>query len=53
MLAGVEPLVVKQFTKTNLTDTIPLTDIFPTTPILGESMQGAKAAAEEWLASLN
>jgi len=53
MLAGVEPLVVKQFTKTNLTDTIPLTDIFPTTPILGESMQRAKAAAEEWLASLN
>ncbi|HEY9643048.1 MAG TPA: SulP family inorganic anion transporter [Coleofasciculaceae cyanobacterium] len=52
MLAGVEPLVVKQFTKTSVTDTIPLTDIFPTTPVLGESMQQAQAAAEEWLATL-
>ncbi len=53
MLVGVDPLVIKQFTKTCLTDTIPLTDIFPVTPILGESMKQAQVAAEEWLASLN
>ena len=52
MLAGVEPLVIKQFTKTSITDTIPLTDIFPVTPILGESLQRAQAAAEQWLATL-
>ncbi|MFM7427527.1 MAG: SulP family inorganic anion transporter [Elainella sp.] len=51
MLAGVEPHAVQQFTKTRLTDTIPLTDIFSTTPTLGESMKRANAAAEEWLAS--
>lgn len=53
MLAGVDPVVIEQLTKTSITNTIPLTDIFPATPILGESMQRAQAAAEEWLASLN
>jgi SulP family sulfate permease len=53
MLAGVDPLVIEQLTKTSITDTIPLTDIFPATPILGESMQRAQASAEEWLAFLN
>lgn len=52
ILAGVEPHAVRQFTKTGLTDTIPLTDIFSTTPTLGESMKRANAAAEEWLESL-
>jgi SulP family sulfate permease len=49
MLAGVAPCVIKQLTKTYITDTIPLTDIFPATPILGESVQQAQAAAEAWL----
>ncbi|MDX2240819.1 MAG: SulP family inorganic anion transporter [Leptolyngbyaceae cyanobacterium bins.302] len=48
MLAGVAPNVIKQLTKTHITDTIPLTDIFSATPILGESMQQAQAAAEAW-----
>lgn len=52
MLAGVDPSVIKQLTKTRITDTIPLTDIFPATPILGESVQRAHAAAEEWLLTL-
>lgn len=52
MLAGVAPGVIKQFTKTHITDTIPLTDIFPATPILGESVQRAQVAAEEWLLTL-
>lgn len=49
MLVGVAPSVLKQLTKTHITETIPPTDIFPATPILGESMQRARAAAEEWL----
>ncbi|MDX2231569.1 MAG: SulP family inorganic anion transporter [Leptolyngbyaceae cyanobacterium bins.349] len=49
MLAGVAPAVVKQLAKTHITDTIPLTDIFPATSILGESVQQAQAAAEAWL----
>ena len=49
MLAGVNPSVIKQLTKTHVTDTIPLTDIFPVTPILGESVQYARIAAETWL----
>lgn len=49
MLAGVAPSVIKQLTKTHITDTIPLTDVFPATPVLGESMQQAQAAAEAWL----
>lgn len=52
MLAGVDPLVNKQLTKTSITDTIPPADIFPTTLILGESLQRAQAAAEEWLTTL-
>ena len=52
MLAGVAPGVIKQLTKTHITDTIPLTDIFPATPILGESVQRAQLAAEEWLLKL-
>lgn len=52
MLAGVAPSVLKQLIKTHITETIPLTDIFPATPILGESVQRARAAAEEWLIKL-
>lgn len=52
MLAGVAPSVIKQLTKTHITDTIPLMDIFPATPILGESVQRAQVAAEEWLLTL-
>jgi SulP family sulfate permease len=51
MLAGVDPIVFKQLTKTSVTNTIPPTDIFPATPILGESLQQARAAAKEWLAT--
>jgi SulP family sulfate permease len=53
MLAGVAPGVIRQLTKTGITHTIPPTDIFPATSILGESVQQAKAAAEKWLATLN
>lgn len=49
MLAGVAPGVIKQLTKTYITGTIPLTDIFPATALLGESVQQAQAAAEAWL----
>lgn len=50
MLAGVEPLVLKQLTKTSIADIIPLTDIFTATPTLGESMRQANISAEAWLA---
>lgn len=53
MLAGVAPVVIKQLTKTGVTDTILPADIFPATPVLGESLQQALAAAEEWLVTLN
>jgi SulP family sulfate permease len=53
MLAGVNPVLIKQLTKTGVTKTIPPTDIFPATPILGESVQQAQAAAEEWLVTLS
>ncbi len=52
MLAGVAPGVIKQLTKTGITHTIPPSDIFPATSILGESMQRAQAAAKEWLETL-
>lgn len=52
MLAGVAPGVLKQLTKTGVTDTIFPADIFPATPVLGESLQQAQAAAEEWLVTL-
>lgn len=52
MLAGVTPSLIKQLTKTQITQTIPLTDIFPATPILGESVQRAQVAAKEWLLTL-
>jgi SulP family sulfate permease len=51
ILAGVDPVVLKQLTKTSVIHTIPPTDIFPATSILGESFQRAQAAAEEWLAA--
>lgn len=52
MLAGVAPEVIQQLVKTGVTDTIPSTDIFPATDVFGESLQGAQADAEEWLATL-
>lgn len=48
ILAGVDPVVMKQLTKTRVSETIPPTDIFPVTNILGESLRHAQAAAEEW-----
>lgn len=53
LLAGVDPLVIKQFTQTSLIEVIPLTDIFPATATLGESLQRAQAAAEAWLATFH
>jgi sulfate permease, SulP family len=53
MLAGVDPVVIKQLTKTGIIHTIPPTDIFPASAILGESLQQAHSAAEEWLATMN
>ncbi|WP_088889644.1 hypothetical protein [Leptolyngbya ohadii] len=50
MLAGVNPIVLRQLPKTHIASVIPPIDIFPVTPILGESLQRAQAAAEEWLA---
>lgn len=52
MLAGVDPVVIQQLIKTGITNTIPPADIFPATPILGEALKQAQAAAEEWLATL-
>ncbi|HEY9659690.1 MAG TPA: SulP family inorganic anion transporter [Allocoleopsis sp.] len=52
MLAGVAPLVIRQLTQTHITNVIAPADIFPVTAILGESLQQAQAAAEEWLATL-
>lgn len=52
MLAGVAAVVAKQLMKTGVVDAIPPSDVFPATEILGESVQQAQAAAEEWLASL-
>jgi sulfate permease, SulP family len=52
MLAGVAPTVIRQLTKTGVTQTIPPSDIFPATPVLGESLQQAQTAAEAWLTTL-
>jgi SulP family sulfate permease len=52
ILAGVSPVVIKQISKTGITATIPPDDIFPATPVLGESLQRAHAAAEAWLKTL-
>ncbi|MGI0486778.1 SulP family inorganic anion transporter [Pantanalinema rosaneae CENA516] len=49
MLTGVAPAVIKQLTKTGVIDTILPADIFPATPVIGESLQHARAAAEAWL----
>lgn len=51
MLVGVAPVVMKQLTKTGATTMILPTDIFPATPVLGESLRDAQIAAEGWLAT--
>ena len=47
LLAGVDPVVMNQLAKTGASETIPPTNIFPVTDILGESLRHAQDAAED------
>jgi SulP family sulfate permease len=49
MLSGAAPEVIEQLRRTEVTDVIAERHIFPATEIIGEALQSARAAAQNWI----